>query len=140
MRRASVRWRPCICNVDGSSYGVHDGGGGGPVAEDYGDRWWLEDGSAFRASGICGQSIYLNPDEDLAIVVQGAWPQATGGALRIALRCLLPGGRTASAVSRLPMIRVRRRPVALAFVVVWTLTAGAAFRAWVRSTPVGAVS
>lgn len=49
-----------------------------PAAEYYGYLWWLEDGSAFRASGIFGQGIYLDPDEDLAIVVQSAWPQATG--------------------------------------------------------------
>lgn len=44
----------------------------------YGYLWWLEDEGVFRASGIFGQAIYFNPAEDLVIVAQGAWPQATG--------------------------------------------------------------
>jgi CubicO group peptidase (beta-lactamase class C family) len=49
-----------------------------PGSEGYGYLWWLEDEGVFRASGIFGQAIYFNPAEDLVIVAQGAWPQATG--------------------------------------------------------------
>jgi CubicO group peptidase (beta-lactamase class C family) len=49
-----------------------------PGSNNYGYLWWLEGGGVFRASGIFGQGIYVNPAENLAIVVQGAWPQATG--------------------------------------------------------------
>ena len=49
-----------------------------PGSDNYGYLWWLNGDGTFRASGIFGQGIYLNPEENLAIVVQGAWPQATG--------------------------------------------------------------
>lgn len=32
----------------------------------------------FRASGIYGQGIYIDPEADLAIVVLSAWTAATG--------------------------------------------------------------
>lgn len=47
-------------------------------SDGYGYLWWLNGDGSFRASGIFGQGIYLNPQENLVIVVQGAWPQATG--------------------------------------------------------------
>lgn len=47
-------------------------------SDNYGYLWWLNGDGTFRASGIFGQGIYLSPQEDLVIVVQGAWPQATG--------------------------------------------------------------
>jgi len=49
-----------------------------PAQPGYGYLWWLEGSGRFRASGIFGQSIYLNPTQNLAIVVQSAWPQAVG--------------------------------------------------------------
>ena len=49
-----------------------------PGSNNYGYLWWLNGDGSFRASGIFGQGIYFNPDEALVIVVQGAWPQATG--------------------------------------------------------------
>lgn len=49
-----------------------------PGSENYGYLWWLNADGTFRASGIFGQGIYFSPKEDLVIVVQGAWPQATG--------------------------------------------------------------
>lgn len=48
------------------------GGRGG-----YGFQWWLTNGPAYRASGIFGQGIWLNPDKDLVIVTLSAWPGAT---------------------------------------------------------------
>jgi CubicO group peptidase (beta-lactamase class C family) len=49
-----------------------------PGSNNYGYLWWLNGDGTYRASGIFGQGIYFNPEEDLIIVVQGAWPQATG--------------------------------------------------------------
>lgn len=49
-----------------------------PGSDNYGYLWWLNGDGTFRASGIFGQGIYFNPQDDLTIVVQGAWPQATG--------------------------------------------------------------
>ena len=49
-----------------------------PGSNNYGYLWWLNGDGTYRASGIFGQGIYFNPAENLIIVVQGAWPQATG--------------------------------------------------------------
>ncbi len=48
------------------------GGTGG-----YGFQWWLTNGPAYRASGIFGQGIWMNPEKDLVIVTLSAWPGAT---------------------------------------------------------------
>jgi CubicO group peptidase (beta-lactamase class C family) len=50
-------------------------------SEGYGYLWWLGEGGTYRASGIFGQGIYFNPATELVIVVQGAWPTATGAEL-----------------------------------------------------------
>jgi CubicO group peptidase (beta-lactamase class C family) len=57
----------------------------GNVQVDYGYLWWpvpksaaIHDG-AFAARGIFGQSIYINPREQLAIVVLSARPKPSGG-------------------------------------------------------------
>jgi len=51
----------------------------------YGYMWWIPDASAnpahegaFLARGIFGQSIYLNPQEKLVIVVWSARPKPGG--------------------------------------------------------------
>ena len=44
----------------------------------YGYFWWLGQGGPYQASGIFGQSIAVVPDERLVIVVNSAWPSATG--------------------------------------------------------------
>lgn len=49
-----------------------------PGSDNYGYLWWLDGDGTFRASGIFGQGIYLNPQTQTIVVVQGAWPQATG--------------------------------------------------------------
>ncbi len=49
-------------------------------SDGYGYLWWLQGDGTYRASGIFGQGIYFNPEQDLVIVVQGALPQATGAA------------------------------------------------------------
>ncbi|HLT63184.1 MAG TPA: serine hydrolase [Pseudohongiella sp.] len=52
-----------------------------PASANYGYLWWLDGDGIFRASGIFGQGIYLNPQTQTIIVVQGAWPQATNAQL-----------------------------------------------------------
>ena len=49
-----------------------------PGSAGYGYLWWLMGDGVFRASGIYGQGIYINPANDLVIVVLSAWPVATG--------------------------------------------------------------
>jgi CubicO group peptidase (beta-lactamase class C family) len=46
--------------------------------EGYGYLWWLSDTGAYRALGIFGQAIFIDPEEKLVIVTHGAWPRATG--------------------------------------------------------------
>lgn len=40
----------------------------------YGYQWWPHANGAFEAIGIYGQSIYINPSQELIIVVSSAWP------------------------------------------------------------------
>jgi CubicO group peptidase (beta-lactamase class C family) len=47
----------------------------------YGYMWWSEPEGAFRAFGIFGQSIYINPSQKVVIVVWSAQPKPTGSAL-----------------------------------------------------------
>jgi CubicO group peptidase (beta-lactamase class C family) len=42
----------------------------------YGFQWWVNDDGTYRAAGIFGQTILVNPSEDLVIVTSSAWPQA----------------------------------------------------------------
>ncbi|MFL6450263.1 MAG: serine hydrolase domain-containing protein [Bryobacteraceae bacterium] len=47
----------------------------------YGYMWWSEPGEAFRAYGIFGQSIYINPKQRVVIVVWSAQEKPTGSAV-----------------------------------------------------------
>lgn len=47
----------------------------------YGYMWWSEPGGAFRAYGIFGQSIYVNPEQHVVIVVWSAQQKPTGSAI-----------------------------------------------------------
>ena len=49
-----------------------DTGGG------YGYQWWTRDDGTFEALGIFGQTIHLDPQRKLVIVINSAWPVATG--------------------------------------------------------------
>jgi CubicO group peptidase (beta-lactamase class C family) len=42
----------------------------------YGFQWWVSKNGTYRAAGIFGQTILLNPSEDLVIVTSSAWPEA----------------------------------------------------------------
>jgi len=43
----------------------------------YGLQWWTTNGRAYRASGIFGQGMWIDPDLQLVVVTQSAWPGAT---------------------------------------------------------------
>lgn len=54
----------------------------------YGYLWWLTGGSAFRASGIFGQGIYIDPAANIVIAIHSAWADASvdsDRALQVAL-------------------------------------------------------
>jgi len=42
----------------------------------YGFQWWIHPEGAYKASGIFGQSIYIDPAEKLIIVTNSAWAHA----------------------------------------------------------------
>ncbi|MEO9021492.1 MAG: serine hydrolase [Ginsengibacter sp.] len=42
----------------------------------YGYGWWIFSGSAFEALGIHGQMIHIDPDRQLVIAINSAWPEA----------------------------------------------------------------
>lgn len=42
----------------------------------YGYQWWINPDGTYRAIGICGQMIFLDPKDDLVVVTNSAWPQA----------------------------------------------------------------
>jgi CubicO group peptidase (beta-lactamase class C family) len=42
----------------------------------YGYFWWIHDDGTYEAEGIFGQSIFLDPADDLVIVTNSAWPTA----------------------------------------------------------------
>jgi CubicO group peptidase (beta-lactamase class C family) len=51
------------------------------IATDWGDvgygyQWWINADGCYRAIGIYGQMIYLDPRSDLVIVTNSAWPEA----------------------------------------------------------------
>ena len=47
----------------------------------YGYMWWSEPDGAFRAFGIFGQSVYINPKQKVVIVVWSAQQKPTGSAV-----------------------------------------------------------
>jgi CubicO group peptidase (beta-lactamase class C family) len=42
----------------------------------YGYQWWIDPDGSYRAIGICGQMIFLDPKSDTVIVTNSAWPEA----------------------------------------------------------------
>lgn len=50
----------------------------------YGYQWWVADDGSYRAVGIFGQTIRLDPKRKLVMVILSAWPEA-GGAERYKL-------------------------------------------------------
>lgn len=72
-----------------------------PEYDNYGYFWWLLEDGRFSASGIFGQHIHINPDENLVIALQSFWPEATGAAYtthrRAFLNALTDAARSATA-------------------------------------------
>jgi CubicO group peptidase (beta-lactamase class C family) len=42
----------------------------------YGYQWWTLDDGAFHASGIFGQSLFIDPQRQLVVATSGNWPTA----------------------------------------------------------------
>jgi CubicO group peptidase (beta-lactamase class C family) len=42
----------------------------------YGYQWWINTDGSYRAVGICGQMIFLDPKSDTVVVTNSAWPEA----------------------------------------------------------------
>jgi CubicO group peptidase (beta-lactamase class C family) len=42
----------------------------------YGYQWWINPGGSYRAIGIHGQMIFLEPSDDVVIVTNSAWAEA----------------------------------------------------------------
>jgi len=58
-------------------------------AAGYGYFWWMNESGAYQASGIFGQSITTYRDDGLVIVINSAWPRATGPDLSAARSAFL---------------------------------------------------
>lgn len=50
----------------------------GDPGEGYGFQWWTEDDGVYAAYGIFGQTIRVDPERRLVIVLLSAWPRAVG--------------------------------------------------------------
>jgi CubicO group peptidase (beta-lactamase class C family) len=50
----------------------------GAPGRGYGYQWWTRDNGSFAAQGIYGQLINIDPARKLVVVVNSAWPVATG--------------------------------------------------------------
>jgi len=64
----------------------------------YGFQWWTRDGT-FQALGIFGQMMLLDPELDLVIVVNAAWPNTGDDELRAARWALVDAVRSAAGPS-----------------------------------------
>ena len=58
-------------------------------ASGYGYFWWMNPSGAYQASGIFGQSITTYREDGLVIVINSAWPRATGQDLSAARSAFL---------------------------------------------------
>jgi len=61
----------------------------GDPGEGYGFQWWTQDDGIFAAYGIFGQTIRVDPERKLVIVLLSAWPEATGRAHSAARRAFI---------------------------------------------------
>lgn len=50
----------------------------GEPGEGYGFQWWTQDDGVYGAYGIFGQTIRVDPERRLVIVLLSAWPEAVG--------------------------------------------------------------
>ena len=68
---------------------------GSPPPAGYGYFWWIRPNGAYEAVGIFGQSVTTFKDQGLIIVVNSAWPAATGRELSAARTAFMEGVRAA---------------------------------------------
>jgi CubicO group peptidase (beta-lactamase class C family) len=73
-----------------------------PPPGGYGYFWWIRPYGSYEASGIFGQAIATFKDEGLIIVVNSAWPAATGRELSQARTAFFQGVRAAVRQSARP--------------------------------------
>jgi CubicO group peptidase (beta-lactamase class C family) len=66
-----------------------------PAPSGYGYFWWIRPNGTYEAVGIFGQSITTFRDDRLIVVINAAWPQATGRELSAARSAFLEGVRAA---------------------------------------------
>ncbi len=57
----------------------------------YGLQWWTTRGKAYRASGIFGQGIWIDPELNLVVVTHSAWPGATDRQAAMVRQALIDG-------------------------------------------------
>lgn len=50
----------------------------GEPGSGYGFQWWTSDDGTFSARGIFGQTLHIDPERKLVVVILSAWPTATG--------------------------------------------------------------
>lgn len=50
----------------------------GEPGEGYGFQWWTQDDGVYGAYGIFGQTVRVDPERKLIIVLLSAWPEAVG--------------------------------------------------------------
>ena len=50
----------------------------GEPGEGYGFQWWTQDDGVYGAYGIFGQTVRVDPERKLVIVLLSAWPEAVG--------------------------------------------------------------
>jgi CubicO group peptidase (beta-lactamase class C family) len=62
----------------------------------YGYFWWIGSNNSYAAAGIFGQSITIFPDDRLVVVINSAWPTATGRELFLARNAFVNAVRAAA--------------------------------------------
>jgi len=57
----------------------------------YGYQWWINPRGGYEAIGIFGQSIFVDPKEQLVVVLNSAWPEADAQPYYVAREAFLAG-------------------------------------------------